>query len=241
MPAATTGWWLRHVHRQGDRSSLTTRTGLMPCRHCVTLRTSMPPGLNVIGAGEPALPGISIGHNERIAFGLTIFPIDQEDLYVYDLKDGQYRYGEGWESFRTISEKVAIRGAPEVDVELKFTAAWPGRVRDRHACICRPCSLAGTRYGALLRQCRVHAGLELAGIPGCAQSLGRTGRKPGIRGRGRQYRLQTCRSVPASTELGWFYCQCRATVHSNGMAFMTWMCCRSSTIRSAASRAPRIP
>jgi penicillin amidase len=26
------------------------------------------PGLNVIGAGEPGLPGISIGHNERIAF-----------------------------------------------------------------------------------------------------------------------------------------------------------------------------
>jgi penicillin amidase len=42
------------------------------------------PGLDVIGAGEPALPGISIGHNERIAFGLTVFPIDQEDLYVYE-------------------------------------------------------------------------------------------------------------------------------------------------------------
>ena len=40
------------------------------------------PGINVIGAGEPALPGISIGHNDKIAFGLTIFPIDQEDLYV---------------------------------------------------------------------------------------------------------------------------------------------------------------
>ena len=41
------------------------------------------PGINVIGAGEPALPGVSIGHNDKIAFGLTIFPIDQEDLYVY--------------------------------------------------------------------------------------------------------------------------------------------------------------
>ena len=38
------------------------------------------PGINVIGAGEPALPGISIGHNDEIAFGLTIFPIDLEDL-----------------------------------------------------------------------------------------------------------------------------------------------------------------
>lgn len=43
------------------------------------------PGLNVIGAGEPALPGISIGHNDKIAFGLTIFAMDQEDLYVETL------------------------------------------------------------------------------------------------------------------------------------------------------------
>jgi penicillin amidase len=31
------------------------------------------PGFDVIGAGEPALPGISLGHNGTIAFGLTIF------------------------------------------------------------------------------------------------------------------------------------------------------------------------
>lgn len=43
------------------------------------------PGISVIGAGEPALPGISIGHNGTIAFGLTIFNVDQEDLYVYEL------------------------------------------------------------------------------------------------------------------------------------------------------------
>jgi penicillin amidase len=42
------------------------------------------PGLSVIGGGEPALPGVSIGHNGSIAFGLTIFSTDQEDLYVYE-------------------------------------------------------------------------------------------------------------------------------------------------------------
>jgi penicillin amidase len=40
------------------------------------------PGWNVIGAGEPASPGVSIGHNERIAFGLTIVGMDQQDVYV---------------------------------------------------------------------------------------------------------------------------------------------------------------
>ena len=83
------------------------------------------PGLNVIGAGEPALPGISIGHNERIAFGLTIFPIDQEDLYVYEVQDGQYRYGGGWQAFTSITEKIPVRGAPDTEVELKYTRHGP--------------------------------------------------------------------------------------------------------------------
>ena len=83
------------------------------------------PGLNVIGAGEPALPGISIGHNERIAFGLTIFPIDQEDLYVYEIKNGRYRYGGEWASFTTITESVGVRGGPDAEVELKYTRHGP--------------------------------------------------------------------------------------------------------------------
>ena len=42
------------------------------------------PGWNVIGGGEPVLPGVSIGHNEYGAWGLTIFGTDSEDLYVYE-------------------------------------------------------------------------------------------------------------------------------------------------------------
>ena len=47
------------------------------------------PGLDVIGAGEPALPGISIGHNGHAAFSLTIAPMDQEDLFVCDDRPGR--------------------------------------------------------------------------------------------------------------------------------------------------------
>jgi penicillin G amidase len=43
------------------------------------------PGWNVIGAGEPASPGVAIGHNDRIAFGLTVVGMDQQDLYVETL------------------------------------------------------------------------------------------------------------------------------------------------------------
>ncbi|WP_426110245.1 penicillin acylase family protein [Massilia sp. PWRC2] len=86
------------------------------------------PGMDVIGAGEPALPGISIGHNGTIAFGLTIFSIDQEDLYVYELNPanpGQYKYKGQWEAFRVMKDSIAVKGAAAVPVEMVFSRHGP--------------------------------------------------------------------------------------------------------------------
>lgn len=83
------------------------------------------PGLNVIGAGEPALPGISIGHNERIAFGLTIFSIDQEDLMVYSIKDGRYHYKGESRALDRVVEKFEVRNSRPVESELQFTVHGP--------------------------------------------------------------------------------------------------------------------
>ncbi|HYG42612.1 MAG TPA: penicillin acylase family protein [Bordetella sp.] len=87
------------------------------------------PGWNVIGAGEPALPGVSMGHNDRIAFGLTIFSFaDEEDLYVYDTNPAnpnQYRYRGGWEDMRTLDETIAVRGQPATTRQLKFSRHGP--------------------------------------------------------------------------------------------------------------------
>lgn len=86
------------------------------------------PGLDVIGAGEPSLPGITLGHNGTAAFGFTIFPIDAQDLYVYELHPddpSRYRYGEDWEAFRTITETVPVKGEADRQVELAFTRHGP--------------------------------------------------------------------------------------------------------------------
>jgi penicillin G amidase len=86
------------------------------------------PELDVIGGGEPALPGVSIGHNGTAAFALTRFYIDQQDLYVYELNPdnrSQYRYRGGWEDMRVIRESVAVKGAPAVTAELAFTRHGP--------------------------------------------------------------------------------------------------------------------
>ncbi|MEV0623493.1 penicillin acylase family protein [Nonomuraea sp. NPDC050404] len=86
------------------------------------------PGLDVIGAGEPALPGISMGHNGRAAFGLTVFAADQEDIQVYRLHPddpGRYRYRDRWVRFTTVREEVPVAGSTPREVELTFSRHGP--------------------------------------------------------------------------------------------------------------------
>jgi penicillin amidase len=86
------------------------------------------PGWNVIGGGEPALPGVSIGHNDFGAWGLTIFSADQEDLYVYETdpeNTARYRYSDGWEEMTTVPEKIPVKDAAPVEALLKFTRHGP--------------------------------------------------------------------------------------------------------------------
>ncbi len=86
------------------------------------------PGWNVIGAGEPGLPGVALGHNEHIAWGFTIFGLDQQDLYVEELNPAnprEYKTDKGWETFNTVQEKILIKGASPADVTLKFTRHGP--------------------------------------------------------------------------------------------------------------------
>lgn len=91
------------------------------------------PGWNVIGGGEPHLPGVSIGHNEHGAWGLTIFPTDTEDLYVYETNPenpNQYRYRGQWETMQIAHETILVKGHGPVPVELKYTRHGPVLAED---------------------------------------------------------------------------------------------------------------
>jgi penicillin amidase len=86
------------------------------------------PGWEVIGSGEPALPGIAIGHNERIAWGLTIVGTDQIDVFVEELNPedpAQVRYGDAWEPLRVERETIPVRGESPVQVDLEFSRHGP--------------------------------------------------------------------------------------------------------------------
>ncbi|HZY83036.1 MAG TPA: penicillin acylase family protein [Cyclobacteriaceae bacterium] len=86
------------------------------------------PGWNVVGGGEPTIPGISIGHNDHGAWGLTIFAIDGEDLYVYELNPSnknQYKYQDRWEDMRVVKDTIHVKGAADHYVDHLYTRHGP--------------------------------------------------------------------------------------------------------------------
>ncbi len=87
------------------------------------------PGWNVIGAGEPALPGVAIGHNDHVAWAFTIVTTDQADLYVEQTNPddpAQYRDGDRWRPMTIVREQVRVKGRSEpVELELRFTHHGP--------------------------------------------------------------------------------------------------------------------
>ncbi len=86
------------------------------------------PGWNVIGAGEPALPGVAIGHNEHIAWGLTIVGIDQQDVFVEEVNPAnanEVRWEGEWVPLQIEIDTIFVKDeAPHV-VELKFSRHGP--------------------------------------------------------------------------------------------------------------------
>lgn len=99
------------------------------------------PGWNVIGAGEPGLPGVAGGHNERVGFGFTIVGMDQQDVYVEKVSvcPGFRRsraaragtaprcaqHGERWVPLQVIHDSIGVKGEPTRPVRLEFSHHGP--------------------------------------------------------------------------------------------------------------------
>lgn len=75
---------------------------------------------NVTGATLPGVPGVIIGHNEHIAWGVTNAGPAVQDLYIeqFDPDDpARYLYRGRWEAARVIPEQIRVRGRPDPVVE----------------------------------------------------------------------------------------------------------------------------
>lgn len=84
------------------------------------------------GVGIPGLPGIVVGANEHLAWGVTVSYADQSDWVVVETLPGdpsRYLTPDGAERFGVERERIEVRGAAAVPLEIR-TTRW-GPVLDR--------------------------------------------------------------------------------------------------------------
>jgi penicillin amidase len=85
------------------------------------------PGLNVSGVSLPGTPGVIVGHNERIAWGITNLGYDVEDLYVekFDDRTGRYSFRGQTEQARLEREVIQVKGQKPIELLLWVTRHGP--------------------------------------------------------------------------------------------------------------------
>jgi len=85
------------------------------------------PGLDVAGVALPGAPGIIVGHNQRIAWGITNLHFDVQDLYLerYDERTGRYVFNGQVEQAREEREIIQVKGAKPVELIVRVTRHGP--------------------------------------------------------------------------------------------------------------------
>ncbi len=78
------------------------------------------PEHQVAGASLVGMPGAAIGHNDRIAWGITNGMVDTADIYVERVdseNSRRYQYDGRWEEGEVVREEIRVRGRAEPVVE----------------------------------------------------------------------------------------------------------------------------
>ena len=73
------------------------------------------PGVRVAGISSPGIPGVIIGHNDRIAWGFTNVGPDVQDLYIEKFDPAnpkRYQTPQGWQDAVVRQEQIKVRKGP---------------------------------------------------------------------------------------------------------------------------------
>lgn len=95
--------------------------------HCEPVGPECP--YNVVGFSFASIPGIIIGHNDHIAWGVTNLGPDVQDLFIEKINPenpNQYEFKGRWEDMEIIREEITVAGQddPEV-VNVRITRHGP--------------------------------------------------------------------------------------------------------------------
>ncbi len=86
------------------------------------------PGLNVVGASLPGVPGILLGRNDKVAWAFTNTGPDSQDVFVEKLVDGDFSRHltpQGAASFTEIQETLRVKDAPDENLVVRIGRHGP--------------------------------------------------------------------------------------------------------------------
>jgi penicillin amidase len=85
-------------------------------------------GFNVEGYSFPGVPGVIVGHNEHIAWGVTNLGPDVQDLYIErtgGAHPDQYQYRDEWVNMEIREEVIEVAGQDPVNERVQVTRHGP--------------------------------------------------------------------------------------------------------------------
>ncbi len=85
-------------------------------------------GENVAGVTFPSGPGIVIGHNDRLAWGITNMQADAVDYFVETVDAGhprQYLHKGQWKPIESHTETIKVHGKPDHELTIEQTVHGP--------------------------------------------------------------------------------------------------------------------
>jgi penicillin G amidase len=80
---------------------------------------------HAVGFSFSGMPGIVIGHNDRIAWGFTNLGADVADLYVERLDGDRYLTEDGWQDLDIRTETIRVAGGDDVEITIRSTRHGP--------------------------------------------------------------------------------------------------------------------
>jgi penicillin amidase len=95
------------------------QTGL----HCRTVSAACP--FDVSGFSFAGFPGIVVGHNQSIAWGITNLDPDVSDFYLEDVRGSSYRRGKSFLPLKKHTETIKVAGGPDVSTTIRQTLHGP--------------------------------------------------------------------------------------------------------------------